>query len=77
MCEERGEVADWLLGVVGHDDGVESSSHSWPAVTVSWRQTAVLLPPQHLETERPLEVKHVAAGRQNIYMGCAGILKVD
>lgn len=65
MGEEWGEVAEWLVAVVGDDEGVASSSHSWPAVTVSRRQGAVLLPPQHLETGRSLtetqvEFKHVA-----------------
>ncbi len=43
--EERGEVAERLVSVVGDDDSVASSSNSWPAVTVSWRQSIVLLPP--------------------------------
>ncbi len=65
MGEEWCEVAEWLVAGVGDDEGVASSSHSWPAVTVSWRQIAVLLPLQHLETERSLcesqvEFKHAA-----------------
>lgn len=56
--EERDEVAERLVSVVGDDDGVASSSDSWPAVTLSWRQSEVLLPPQHLETERsPCEIQ--------------------
>ena len=55
--EKRDEVAERLVSVVGDDDGVASSSDSWPAVTLSWRQSEVLLPPQHLETERsPCEI---------------------
>lgn len=54
MGEERAKVAERLVSIVGDDDGVEPLSHSWPAATVSWRQRAVLLPPQHLETDQLL-----------------------
>lgn len=65
MGEDRGEVADWLVGILGDDDSVAPSSQSWPAVTVSWRQSFVLFPPQHLEMEWSLcesqvEFKHAA-----------------
>lgn len=52
MSEEGRQVAERLLGIVGDDDGVASSSHSWPAVPVGCGQSVVVLPPQHLETER-------------------------
>lgn len=43
--EQRGEVAERLVGVLGHDDSVAASSHGGPAVTVGRKQSAVQLPP--------------------------------
>lgn len=54
--KEGGKVAERLVCAAGDNKGMASSSHSWPAVTVSWRQGAVL-PPLHLETNRHRERK--------------------
>lgn len=54
--KEWGKVAERLVCAAGDNKGMVSSSHSWPAVTVSWRQGAVLLP-LHLETNGHCERK--------------------
>lgn len=51
MCEERSQVTEGLLSVGGDDERVASSSHGGPAVTIGWRQSVVLLPPQRLHAQ--------------------------
>lgn len=48
--EQRGEVAERLVCVLGDDDGVAPSSQGGPAVAFGWRQGHIRLPLQHLET---------------------------
>lgn len=57
VCEQRGEVAERLVGAAGDDQGVTSSGHNRPAVTLSRSQRGALLLPQHLNTTLCLQLQ--------------------